>query len=326
MDNQFPLVSVITYCFNGARFVSRYFEGVLSQTYPNIELVFIDNGSSDNTLEVVNSYIPRLEARGIRVQFIRFEENQNTCEMKQLGMEKMHGDYFCGCDSDDVMSPTHIEEMVNYLIAHPEKGIVFCQLNVIQEETGKKVGLMKTVPQAKPKAAFLDMLHARNTIFTCIGNMVNKQQFAGANGGLKFFVSPYGENYQLQLPLLYFDLQGYIEKPLGDYYVRDNSYSGKLKKDPMKQVNALKGQEESIDATFDRIHPDNRAEYELIYKRRLRKERFYASLFVKDRELKKECYRELKEIGGVTIKETICNYAAPLYKWIITIKRKGNTR
>lgn len=322
MEKQLPLVSVITYCNNGARFVSRYFEGLLSQTYRNIELIFIDNGSSDNTCEVVNSYIPSLKARGMGVQFIHFEENQNTCEMKQLGMKKMHGDYFCGCDSDDVMAPTHIEEMANYLISHPEKGIVFCQLNVIQEETGKKVGLMRCIPPTEPKGAFLDMLHARNSIFTCIGNMMNVEQYKKVNGGMDFFISPYGENYQLQLPFLYHDIQGYIEKPLGDYYVRGDSYTGKLNSDPIKQVNAFKGQEESIDATMDTIRPDNRREYELIYKRRLRKDRFYASVFVKDAAIRKECYRNLKEVGGVSAKERIVRLARPVYK-LLKQKQKG---
>lgn len=312
--NYRPLVSIITYCFNGEKFVDRYFEGVFAQTYPNIELIFIDNGSRDNTFEIAKGYCEKIKARGFKVELIHFDENQSTCDMKILGLKKMHGDFFCGCDSDDVMTPTHIEEMAEYLISHPEKGMVFCQLNVIQEKTGEKIGLMKIVPRLEPKAAFLDMLYARNTIFTCIGNMVNTKRFTEVNGGLEIYSSIYGENYQMQLPLLFHDMQGYIEKPLGNYYVRGDSYTGRLNSNPMKQVIAFKGQEESIDATMDRIRPENRKEYELIYKRRLRKDRFYASVYAKNMKLRKEIYRELKEVGGVTMKEKIVMLAAPIYR------------
>ena len=317
IENQ-PLVSIITYCFNGEKFVHRYFEGILSQTYQNIELIFIDNGSTDHTREVAHSFIPKLESRGIQVQFIHFEENQCTCDMKILGINKMHGAYFCGCDSDDVMHPDYIEKMVDYLLQHPDKGMVFCQLDTIQEETGENLGIMKIIPKHEPKAAFLDLLYARNSIFTAISYMMSKSHFQKLYPKNEIYPSLYGENYQIQLPFLYEDLQGYIDLPLGDYYVRNNSYSGKLNSNPQKQVDAYKGQEDSICATLDHIHPEHQERYELIAKKRLRKDRFYASLYLKDKAVRRKCFTELKEAQGVTAKERIIYAVRPLY---LLIKR-----
>lgn len=305
MKELFPLVSIITYCYNGERFVSRFFEGVLSQTYQNIELIFIDNGSEDDTSGAARDYIPKLEARGITVQFIRYEKNQSTCAMKQLGFRKMRGEFFCGCDSDDVMHPTYIEEMSGFLRDHPEKGIVFCQLNQIQESTGEKSGVMKTVRKSEPKAAFLDMLYARNTIFTPLCYMMSRKHFLTVNPEMKIHISKYGENYQVQLPFLYYDLQGYIEKPLGDYYVRSNSYSGTMKKDPMKQIAAFKGQEEAILATLEQIHPDNIESYQAIVQKRLRRDRFYASVESKNKAFLQMCWEELKEVQGGSLQDTL---------------------
>ena len=317
MEEQLPLVSIITYCYNGANFVSRFFEGVLSQTYQNIELIFIDNGSDDGTSDVAMQYIPKLEARGVAVQFIRFETNQSTCAMKQLGFQKMHGEFFCGCDSDDVMHSNYLEEMSGYLRSHPEKGIVFCWLNSINELTGDITGVMKTVIKNEPKAAFLDMIHARNTIFTPLCYMMSRKQFLKVNPEMTIYISKYGENYQVQLPFLYYDLQGYIERPLGDYYVRINSYSGQMKDDPMKQFLAFKGQEIAILATLDQIQPENLEDFKTIVKKRLRRDRFYASLYLKDKNKHRMTYEELKEVHGTRIKDTLVYHFPSVYRLLI---------
>ena len=59
-----PLVSIITPCYNGEAFLKRYFESILNQTYPNLELIFINDGSTDRTEEIALSYRERLEKRG----------------------------------------------------------------------------------------------------------------------------------------------------------------------------------------------------------------------------------------------------------------------
>ncbi len=308
-----PLVSIITYCFNGERFVHKYFEAILGQTYPNMELIFFNNGSTDLTGEIAETYREKLIDRGIQARIIHYRENQSTCRLKQEGFSLMRGEYFCGCDSDDLMDPTYVEEMAGYLMTHPDKGIVFCQLRVIQEETGEQLGVSKVVPKDEPNGAFLDLLHARNSMFTAISYMMSRRHFEEVNPRKEIYISQYGENYQVQLPFLYHDLQGYIEKPLGQYTVRGDSYSGKLDKDPRKQVDAYKGQEESILATLKQIGAEK---YALIAMRRLRRDRYYAALRVNDPELVETCFRELKEVGGLQFKERLISLAPQLYLFL----------
>lgn len=309
-----PLVSMITYCYNGERFVHKYFEAILAQTYQNIELIFFNNGSEDRTGEIAEEYKVKLEARGIQVQLVHYEQNQNTCALKQKGFSLMHGEFFFGCDSDDLIHSTYIEEMVGYLQAHPEKGIVFCQLRVIREETGELLGITKTVPSTQPKGAFIDLLNARNCMFTAISYMMSRAQYERINPGMKFYISKYGENYQIQLPFLFHDLQGYLEKPLGDYSVRGDSYTGKLKQDPQKQIDAYKGQEESILATLDTLGGAELDEYRLMVQRRLRRDRFYAAVALGNPNMRKLCYQELKAVRGATAKERMVNTMPRLYR------------
>ena len=136
MGKEDSLVSMITYCFNGERFVHKYFEAVLAQDYRNIELIFFNNGSTDRTGEIAEEYKPKLEAKGYEVHIIHYKENQSTCQLKQDAFHMMKGDYFFGCDSDDLIDPDYVSTMAGYLQRHPEKGIVYCQLRVVEEETG----------------------------------------------------------------------------------------------------------------------------------------------------------------------------------------------
>lgn len=314
MESKQPLVTMITYCYNGARFVSKYFDAILAQTYSNIELIFFNNGSEDETGNIAESYRDRLEQKGVKVNIIHYDENQSTCQLKQDAFKMMNGDYFFGCDSDDFIDPTYIEEMSGYLSENPDKGIVYCQLRVIKESTGELLSISKMEPRTEPKAAFMDILTGYNINFTAISYMMSRKHFERINPKKEIFISRFGENYQVQMPFLYHDLQGYVNKPLGQYTVRDDSYTGTLNIE--KKIRAFKGQEESVMATLEQINPENCDYYKNFFLKRIRRERFMASMLGDDRSVAKECYRELKEIKGSTFKLNFywCLYKLGIFK------------
>ncbi|MBR0303062.1 MAG: glycosyltransferase family 2 protein, partial [Clostridia bacterium] len=312
----------ITYCYNGERFVHKYFEAILSQTYRNIELIFFNNGSEDRTGDIAEHYKKLLIERGIQVQLIHYEKNQNTCELKLQGMKLVHGDYFFGCDSDDIIHPTYIEEMCGFLVQNPDKGIVFCNLNIVEEETQKTVGVIKVEPNKSPKGAFLDMLMDRNCYYTAISYMISRSYFLKANHDFDIYISSYGENPQLQLPLLYHDLQGYIDHPLGDYTVRKDSYTGMFNKDYYKQVRSSEDAEIKFISTINKIGVDDPEYYSDIVRKRWRKTAFYASIKTKDKKLIKRCYIRLEETGCCGSKEKFVYHFRPIYLLALSLKNK----
>ena len=84
-----PLVSIITPCYNGEAFLKRYFESILNQTYPNLELIFINDGSTDRTEEIALSYRERLEKRGITYIYEKQENiREKRRERRQRSLEK----------------------------------------------------------------------------------------------------------------------------------------------------------------------------------------------------------------------------------------------
>lgn len=295
-----PLVTMITYCYNGARFVSKYFDAILAQTYSNIELIFFNNGSEDSTGEIAESYRDRLEKKGVQVNIIHYKENQSTCQLKQDAFKMMKGEYFFGCDSDDFIDPTYVEEMSKYLIDNPDKGIVYCQLRVIKESTGELLSISKMEPRTGHHQAFVDILTGYNINFTAISYMMSRKHFERINPKKEIFISRFGENYQVQIPFLYNDLQGYINHPLGQYTVRDDSYTGTLNIE--KKIRAFKGQEESVINTLQQICDVDYEKYSNFFLKRIRRERFMASILGNDKLVAKECHKELKEVNGENCK------------------------
>ncbi len=124
-----PKISVIIPTYNRAKVISRSVESVLTQTYHNIELIVVDDGSTDDTLTVLSKY-------GDQIKVIE-EPNGGVGQARNMGLKAATGDDIGFLDSDDYYLPTKIEEQVSYLCDHPSIDIVLCDWRVIsaQDET-----------------------------------------------------------------------------------------------------------------------------------------------------------------------------------------------
>lgn len=318
MSKKTPLVTMITYCYNGERFVSKYFDAILNQTYSNIELFFFNNGSQDRTGEIAESYRERLEAKGVTYNLITVPENNpRTCQLKVDAIRQMKGDYYFGCDSDDILHPEYIETMMGYLEEHPEKGIVYCQLNRVRESDGSLLSVYKTTPRTQPGEAIYDIVVNRNTIFPAISYMMSTKWLDKINPERDFYISPIGENFQMQIPFLYHNLQGYIERPLGDYTIRTDSFSAQV--DNRKKLSLMEVEERTISESLKLLGDEAYSEYQPIVHTRISKDKFYIAIAVGEKELVKGFYKQLKSEGICTMKER-CAYLLfrlGLYKKII---------
>lgn len=296
-----PLVSLITYCFNGERFIRTYFEALLAQTYTELEVFFFNNGSADATGEIAEEYRPLLEKKFRTVYIEHYAENQPTVSLKNKALSQMHGTYFCGVDSDDIMTPDHVEKMVAYLEAHPEKDLVFCKLQILNENTGKHTGIMEIKPRETAKEHFLDCLFSRNMIYTPIASMTRTEGFLRANHELNIFETRYGENYQLLLPLLYYKIPGLLDMPLGEYLVRGDSYTAKLA-NYEKRITALEAQIVTINETLKQMQIPDEKKYARMSEKRLRKDCLSVAITSGKRDLMKQQLQKAKRAGAITPK------------------------
>jgi len=118
------LVSTIIPTYNRAALLVRALDSVAAQAYRPIEVVIIDDGSTDNTVETVASRRPYLAARGIDVIFHQ-QQNQKAPKARNVGMKLARGSLFAFLDSDDLWLPDFLETVVRLLDEHPECGMGF---------------------------------------------------------------------------------------------------------------------------------------------------------------------------------------------------------
>lgn len=116
-----PLVSVIIPAYNAAKFIAKTIESVLSQTYKNIEVLVIDDGSQDATAEIVRS-IAQKDSRVVLLQ----QENSGVAAARNLGIDKSKGEFIAPIDADDIWYPQNLEKQVQCILqAEPSVGLVY---------------------------------------------------------------------------------------------------------------------------------------------------------------------------------------------------------
>ena len=115
-----PLVSVIIPCYRKAQYLASPLESMQKQTYPSVEIIVVDDGSPDNTREVVEPYLAKMP----NLQYIH-QENAGVSTARNRGIRASKGLYVMALDADDAIAPTYIERCANYLSAHPEVKLVY---------------------------------------------------------------------------------------------------------------------------------------------------------------------------------------------------------
>ncbi|MBS0205669.1 MAG: glycosyltransferase family 2 protein [Planctomycetes bacterium] len=119
-----PIVSVVIPAFNSARTLDQTIESVVTQTFRDLELLVVDDGSSDATLEIARGW----QARDDRVQVLQHPGGQNrgVAESRNLALDHAVGDYIAFLDSDDIWLPQKLERQLAEFAKCPEHvGVVF---------------------------------------------------------------------------------------------------------------------------------------------------------------------------------------------------------
>jgi len=129
MTESSPTVSVILPTYNRAHLIGRAIQSVLSQTYQDFELIIVDDGSTDNTKEIVKSF------NNVRIKYIKHAKNKGGSAARNTGIRAARGEYIAFQDSDDEWLPEKLEKQTAILInASPKVGIVYSDMWRIAEK------------------------------------------------------------------------------------------------------------------------------------------------------------------------------------------------
>lgn len=131
MSDDKPLVSIITPAYNAGAYIAETVKSVLAQTYPNFEHIIVDDGSTDNTAQVVRAFSDS------RIKYLR-QENRGQSAARNAGIAASSGKYIAFLDADDLFLPEKLAEQVSYLEAYPDCDFCYCKIyHFFNEEPAK---------------------------------------------------------------------------------------------------------------------------------------------------------------------------------------------
>ncbi len=198
-------VSIIMPCYNQGAFVKEAIESVLNQTYQNIEIVCVNDASSDDSAEIIQDICAKEQS--IPLIFIDHTENKGVIATRNEAIDVATGEYILPLDADDTLEPTFVEKAVKILDENPDIGIVYCWANNFMK--GMKSWISKWEDFDVNKEIYV------NTIVN--SSMYRKSDFI-AVGGYKTYMNKGLEDWDLWLSFIEKGLKGYlIKEPLFNY-------------------------------------------------------------------------------------------------------------
>ena len=299
MENRMPLVSMVMPCYNVCDKMERMLKSLLRQTYRHIEVIFVDDGSTDGTGELINSYRDRLTDAGMSVIYL-YQENRGLGGAVNRGLKEMHGDYLTWPDPDDWLSDDSVEKKLRFLEEHPEYGIVTSNAYVYDEkDVTHPIGkIVSRVTDNTRQDNQFELLLRYRSVFCPGCHMVRMSAFRDANPECDIYESRGGQNFQMLLPVYYRYKRYFLDEPLYNYVIYSDSHS-RGDNTLEKKIRRLDGLLDIILSTLARIpmSSDEREKYEKMVETDDAGRRLIAAFQYGDRVLLKNSYAKLCDLG-----------------------------
>ncbi len=207
-----PLVSIITNCYNGARYLREALDSVYRQTFKDFEIIFWDNQSTDDSGKIAQSY-------GEPLQYFRGEKFLPLGAARNAAIEKATGKYIAFLDSDDIWLPEKLEKQVALMESNRALGLVYSDCYFIDSAgtPGEKTCFHHSPPF---RGMAFNQLFQSNPI-ALLTAIITREAFNKAG----IFNPKYeiGEEYDLWLRIAQNYPIDFIEQPLGKYRVHSQS-------------------------------------------------------------------------------------------------------
>lgn len=207
-----PLVSVIIPTYNGSRFIRETIQSVLDQTYNNLEIMVVDDGSTDDTSLIVKSITDQ------RITYIQ-QKNAGVSPARNHGIAVSKGDYIAFLDHDDVWLPCKLEKQLSLFEQNPKVALIYSDVFIINENNfiiGKYSHKIKFFRGRIFKELF------SSCFITILTVVIKKSVFLEVGPFLPYKIC---EDYDLLLKCAAEYPIDYIDEPLAKYRVHGSNYS-----------------------------------------------------------------------------------------------------
>lgn len=244
-----PRVSIIIPCFNKAPYVGEAINSALAQSYPNVEVIVVDDGSTDNSLAVIKDYLNK----GIK---LIQQKNQGVCVARNNAISQSAGEYIVPLDADDILSPVYVQRCIDWFEANPNTKLVYTQCDYF----GNRKGSVAIPPYCWDILLWYSIIPA-----TSMFRRIDYDNTCGYNPNMIFAL----EDWDFYLSLLGpTDVVHLIEEPLLHYRIINSARNNNInsnKEAIFKQIyNNHPGLYAQYTDTLILAH-DNWKEYEHLY-------------------------------------------------------------
>lgn len=292
------LVSCIIPCYNTDEFIGELLESIANQSYNMLELIFVDDGSQDNTYFLLEQFKRKFN-NVYEIHIEKHDVNKGICGAINTGLKHVHGEYFCWFDSDDILDVNCIKKKIEFLKSHMEYKCVMGCANIFEKNVTNVVGCLGNEPR--------------------IGNTFDNYlfQFCATSPGLNMtytnvlldLLPEYGlredvteQNWYLMLLLAAAVDIGFIPDIVYNYRINMNSDSHK---NPIKTGYDYKKFYDSVDRIRFHSIDDSRLQY--AYKCRCNKMQAYNSIVDRILSIDEEQMQDDKLYVQYIVKEFLNN-------------------
>ncbi|QXE90606.1 glycosyltransferase [Geomonas subterranea] len=131
-------VSVIIAAYNAEKYIAHAVDSVLAQSYPCVECIVVDDGSTDGTAEIVKGY-------GSRVRYL-YQQNAERSAARNNGMREARGELISFLDADDLLAPEKLAEQAAFLAEHPEYDVAYSRVSYFNDKDGSSFTPQRRTP------------------------------------------------------------------------------------------------------------------------------------------------------------------------------------
>lgn len=278
-------VSLIVPCYNVARTLQAFIDSVLQQTYPYIQIIAVNDGSTDQTEAIWKSNTDAFQARNILFTYVN-QENAGLGAAINTGLKHIDGEYLCWADPDDFYMPDSFEKRVNALSEHPDCSVVTSDANYYRaDDLTHYISKASDGMVHSSEPMQFEYLLKEQSIFCSGCHMVRMSAFDDVNPEHDIYPARSGQNWQMLLPIYYKYPRYFLPEPLYGYIIYPQSMSrgdANLEQHLMR----LNEHETIVLETLKRMQMDNsvREKYSHDVRVYFSKKRFHASVDFRDKK------------------------------------------
>lgn len=223
-----PLLTVALTNYNQAQYIEGAFEAILNQTYKPIEIIIVDDASTDNSVEIIERYL----AKYSNIRLVKNSQNRGLmANLKEL-LQLAKGEYLYGFAVDDMILPGLFEKSMNILAQYPQAGLCWVETVFINEK-GQKIGEDRFHLSAKPKylssEEIVEVLRKKMLHISGLNTIYKRSALIEAGGTVSELKS-WSDFFPILVMAFRYGIC-YIPEPLVVCKLEQTQYSAKLLKD-----------------------------------------------------------------------------------------------